>query len=167
MSPIFSNLKATIPQIIVTGETRQPSHLHFSSLPVSFPSVHSLWRLVSGPGVNHLCTSVNHFFIAQVANTRPTSGIWPSTLFYLAWHLVSTWQQRRAPTSLLRSSCIYTVLKLHLALWRQPWGWCGSWWKWFWHPWSKGSYKIVQTMIASEYAYSYNRETTGKTLCNE
>ena len=29
----------------------------------------------------------------QVADTRPTGGIWPSTLFYLAWHLVSTWQR--------------------------------------------------------------------------
>ena len=30
---------------------------------------------------------------AQVANTRPVGGIRPSTLFYPAWHLVSTsWQ---------------------------------------------------------------------------
>ena len=29
----------------------------------------------------------------QVANTRPVGGIRPSTLFYLARHLVSTWQQ--------------------------------------------------------------------------
>ena len=34
---------------------------------------------------------------AQVANTRPTGHIRPSTLFYLAWHLVSTQQQCRAP----------------------------------------------------------------------
>ena len=32
----------------------------------------------------------------------------------------------------LRSSYIYTVLKLHLALWRQPRGWCGPWWQWIW-----------------------------------
>ena len=25
------------------------------------------------------------------------------------------------------------VLKLHSAVWRQPWGWCGLWWKWVWH----------------------------------
>ena len=30
---------------------------------------------------------------------------------------------------------MYTVLKLHSALWRQPRGWCGPWWKWVWHPW--------------------------------
>ena len=31
----------------------------------------------------------------QVANTRPTGGIRPSTLFYLVRHLVSTWQQHQ------------------------------------------------------------------------
>ena len=40
-----------------------------------------------------------------------------------------------APNSqLLRSSYIYTVLKLHSALWRQLRGWCGPRWKWVWHP---------------------------------
>ena len=34
----------------------------------------------------------------------------------------------------LRSSYIYTVLKLCSALWRQLWGWCGPQWKWVWHP---------------------------------
>ena len=34
---------------------------------------------------------------AQVVNTRPMGRIRPSTLFYLAWHLVSTWRQRRGP----------------------------------------------------------------------
>ena len=33
-------------------------------------------------------------------------------------------------------------LKLHLALWRHPQGWCGPRWKWVWHPchkpWGKG-----------------------------
>ena len=29
---------------------------------------------------------------------------------------------------------MYTVLKWHSALWRQPRGWCGPWWKWVWHP---------------------------------
>ena len=32
----------------------------------------------------------------QVANTRPTGRIWPSTLFYQAQHLVSTQKQGRA-----------------------------------------------------------------------
>ena len=73
----------------------------------------------------------------QVANTRLLGQIWPSTLFYLAWHLVSTWWQRRAPCPYLRSSYIYTDLKLHVALWRQLWGWCGPQWKWVWHPWSR------------------------------
>ena len=69
-----------------------------------------------------------------MANTRPVGRIRPSTLFYPAWHLVSTWRQCQAPCPWLRSSYIYTVLKLHLALWRQPRGWCGPWWKWVWHP---------------------------------
>ena len=72
---------------------------------------------------------------AQVANTRPVGQIRPSSLFYPPWHLVSTWWQHRALASLLRSSYIYTVLKLHSALWRQPWGWCSPWWKRVWHPW--------------------------------
>ena len=29
----------------------------------------------------------------QVANIRPIVRIWPSILFYLDWHLVSTWWQ--------------------------------------------------------------------------
>ena len=29
---------------------------------------------------------------------------------------------------------MYTVLKWHSALWRQPRGWCGPQWKWVWHP---------------------------------
>ena len=45
----------------------------------------------------------------QVANTRPTGRIGPSTLFYLAQYLVSTRQQRWALAYLLRSSYIYTV----------------------------------------------------------
>ena len=53
---------------------------------------------------------------AQVANTRPAGRIRPSTLFYLAQHLLSTRQQCRAPFPLLKSSHIYTVLKLHSAL---------------------------------------------------
>ena len=49
----------------------------------------------------------------------------------------SCFQTAAAPSSLplARISYIYTVLKLDLALWRQPWGWCGSRWKWVWHPW--------------------------------
>ena len=73
-------------------------------------------------------------FKPQVAKTRPVDWIQPSTLFYPAGHLVSTRQQCRAPCPELRSSYIYTVLKLRLALWRQLWGWCGLWWKWVWHP---------------------------------
>ena len=38
--------------------------------------------------VEHLLYSV-----AQVANTRPKGQIQPSTLFYPAWHLNSTWWQ--------------------------------------------------------------------------
>ena len=64
----------------------------------------------------------------------PTSRIRPSTLFYLAWRLVSTRRQRRAPCPQLRSSYMYTVLKLHPALWRQLRGGCGPQGKWVWHP---------------------------------
>ena len=64
----------------------------------------------------------------QVTNTRPVGQIRPSTLFYPARHCVSTRWQPSAPCPSLRSSCIYTVLKLHSALWRQCWGWCGPLW---------------------------------------
>ena len=63
------------------------------------------------------------FSKSQVANTRPVDLIRPSTLFYLARHLISTWSQCWAPCPKLRSSYIYTVLKLYLALWRQLQGW--------------------------------------------
>ena len=43
-------------------------------------------------------------------------------------------QHSQTLTYLLRSSYIYTVLKLHSALWRQLWGWCGPWWNWVWNP---------------------------------
>ena len=76
---------------------------------------------------------------SQVASTRPMGWILTSTLFYPARHRVSTWQQHRAPCSQLRSSYIYTVLKLHSALLRQPWGWCGPQCKWVWHPWLRTS----------------------------
>ena len=40
--------------------------------------------------------------------------------------------------------CNYSLtvkeLKLHWALWRQPWGWYGPQWKWFWHPSLKNIY---------------------------
>ena len=36
------------------------------------------------------------------------------------------------------SSYIYTVLKLHSDLCRQPQGWWGPRWKWVWHPWPRG-----------------------------
>ena len=49
-------------------------------------------------------------------------------------HLVSTRRQHRAPCPYLRSSYIYTVLRLQLALWRQLQDWCGPRWKWVWHP---------------------------------
>ena len=72
---------------------------------------------------------------SQVANTRPAGQtrpstpcfIWPSTLFL---------PSGRAELSLNCQGVayIYAVLKLHLALWRQPWGWCGPWWKWVWYP---------------------------------
>ena len=57
----------------------------------------------------------------------PPCFIQPSTLFL-------TLQQLWAPSPWLRSSYIYTVLKLHSALWRQLWGWCGPRWKWVPHP---------------------------------
>ena len=34
----------------------------------------------------------------------------------------------------VRSSYMYTVLKLRSALWRQRRGWCGLLWKWVWYP---------------------------------
>ena len=70
---------------------------------------------------------------SQVANRRPAGRIQPSTLFYPARHLVSTGRRCWALALLLRSNYIYTVLKLRSALWRQPRGWCGPWWKWLWH----------------------------------
>ena len=43
------------------------------------------------------CSGIRILFITQVANTRPTGRIWPFTLFYLSWHLVSTWWQCQVP----------------------------------------------------------------------
>ena len=69
-----------------------------------------------------------------------TSGKHKARGLNLALHLVlpspAPWQQCQAPCPLLRSSYFYTVLKLHLALWRQPRGWCGPQGKWGWHPWT-------------------------------
>lgn len=39
-----------------------------------------------------------------------------------------------------RSSRISRVLKLRLALWRQPRGWCAPQWKWVWHPRLRGKH---------------------------
>ena len=90
----------------------------------------------SSPNLSALCFGGS--VRTQVANTRP------STLFYPGRHLVSTRWQCRALAQLLRSSYIYTVLKLHSALWRQSRGWCSSWWKWVWHPALRFSvYKIM------------------------
>ena len=45
---------------------------------------------------------------------------------------------RRAEIILGLYKCNYSLtgkeLKLHSALWRQLWGWCGPLWKWAWHP---------------------------------
>ena len=41
--------------------------------------------------------SLERYTSSQVANTRPSSQIRPSSLFYPAQHLVSTQWQRRAP----------------------------------------------------------------------
>ena len=41
---------------------------------------------------------------------------------------------------------IYTVLKLHLALWRQSWGWCGPRWKWVWHPCYEGIILLMRKL---------------------
>ena len=40
----------------------------------------------------------------------------------------------RAPCPYLRSSYIYTVLKLHWAFSGWPRGWCDPRWRWVWHP---------------------------------
>ena len=62
---------------------------------------------------DYLATGTDLFSLrAQVANTRPEGRIPPSILFYPAQHLVSTQRQRQAPCPWLRSSYIYTVLKL-------------------------------------------------------
>ena len=76
-----------------------------------------------------------------MANTRPWAGsspppcfIRPGTFFYPV----------AAPSSHLtvKGSYIYTVLKLHSALWRQLRGWRGPW-KWVWQPWHKGNFSGV------------------------
>ena len=96
---------------------------------------------------------------AQVAHTRPVGRIRPSTLFHPARHLVSTQRQCRALASVLRSSYIYTVLKLHSALWRRPQGWCGPQWNWVWHPCAKGSGKGLNTKIKGKRLHIGRRFT--------
>ena len=59
--------------------------------------------------------SLERYTSSQVANTRPSSQIRPSSLFYPAQHLVSTRRQCQAPCPYLRSSYIYSP-KLHSAL---------------------------------------------------
>ena len=46
-------------------------------------------------------------------------------------------QRTKIISGLYKCNCSLTAkeLKLHLALWRQPRGWCGPRWKWVWHPW--------------------------------
>ena len=74
----------------------------------------------------------------DISHRWQTQGPWakfgPPPCFYPA----------AAPSSCLtvRSSYIYTVLKLHSVLWRQPQGWYGPWWKWVWHPWYRHSINI-------------------------
>ena len=98
----------------------------------------------------------------QVANTKPVAWIWPSTLFYPAWYLVPTWWQHEALAYLLRSSHIYTVLKLHLALWRQLRGWCGPGWKWIWYPCSN---LFWFPLTYSSFQLLYSSFLTGYFLC--
>ena len=84
---------------------------------------------------------------AQVANTRPTGQTHPPLCFI---QLALCFSPVAAPISRLtvKGSYIYTVLKLHLALWRQPRSCCGPWWKWVWHPWPKGK-EILRPWLIS------------------
>jgi len=50
--------------------------------------------------------------------------------------------QRQLFNNIFWSSWNYTVLQFQPALWGQPWGWCGPWWKWVWHPCSKPFFSI-------------------------
>ena len=52
----------------------------------------------------------------------------------------------------VRSSYIYTVLKWHLALWRQLRGWCDPQWKWVWHPWSRES---IDILLICKWVYTH------------
>ena len=49
------------------------------------------WLVTTDP------STLTLYLTAQVANSRPSGWIRPSTLFYLARHLVSTWWQCQAP----------------------------------------------------------------------
>ena len=42
----------------------------------------------------------------------------------------------------LQSSLLPGCMGAKTALWRQPRGWCGPWWKWVWHPW-EGRHSVV------------------------
>ena len=63
----------------------------------------------------------------------------------------------------------YIVLKWHLALWRQPRGWCGPGWKWVWHPCLKillpgscqfGPNKFMQILTGLDVVCTNTRLTT-------
>ena len=62
----------------------------------------------------------------QAESGPPPCSIRPAPCFYPAAALSSL--------PLVKGSYMYTVLKLHSALWRQPRGWCGPQRKWVWHP---------------------------------
>ena len=68
----------------------------------------------------------------------------PPTLFYPTRHLVSTQRQCQAFCPSLRSSYIYTVLKLHSALQRQPRGSCGP-------PHRENVFDTLQPICKSDY----------------
>ena len=38
-------------------------------------------------------------------------------------------------------------MKLYSALWRQLWDWCGSQWKWVWHPELKSSDYLPKSVV--------------------
>ena len=102
-----------------------------------------MWTLParnSQGGYTCMPLTVIPFFVTLVRRWQ-TQGLGPNPALHLvlsAGCLVSPRWQCWAPCPELRSSYIYTVLKLHSAFWRQPWGWCGPRWKWVWHPCSNG-----------------------------
>ena len=129
---------------------------------VTLKVIHLVWNKIQlQHKIHHICF---HFKTNYTATFWDTGGKhrarWPNP----ALHLVLSGQVSCFyPAAVLSShlnvkgSYIYTVLKLHSALWRQPWGWCGPWWKWVWHPCLGGCFmKLIEwTSLIQLYKSKY------------